>query len=168
MTASPLFDLSGRTAVITGSSRGIGLAIAIGLARAGASIVLNGVNPQRLEHTRAALADRLGEHVVAASAFDVTDQDQVRAGIDAIEANVGPIAILWAAGGLQINGIAPGYIHTEMIQAPVDDRAFNDWILGRTPAARWAPSRISSAPRCSSRPRPPTQSMIKCCSSTAE
>jgi gluconate 5-dehydrogenase len=168
MTASPLFDLSGRTAVITGSSRGIGLAIAIGLARAGASIVLNGVNPQRLEHTRAALADRLGEHVVAASAFDVTDQDQVRAGIDAIEANVGPIAILWAAGGLQSNGIAPGYIHTEMIQAPVDDRAFNDWILGRTPAARWAPSRISSAPRCSSRPRPPTQSMIKCCSSTAE
>ena len=138
------------------------------MARAGASIVLNGVNPQRLEHTRAALADRLGEHVVAASAFDVTDQDQVRAGIDAIEANVGPIAILWAAGGLQSNGIAPGYIHTEMIQAPVDDRAFNDWILGRTPAARWAPSRISSAPRCSSRPRPPTQSMIKCCSSTAE
>ena len=43
----------------------------------------------------------------------------------------------WAAGGLQINGIAPGYIHTEMTQALVDDTAFNDWILGRTPAARW-------------------------------
>ena len=43
----------------------------------------------------------------------------------------------WAAGGLQINGIAPGYIHTEMTQALVDDSTFNDWILGRTPAARW-------------------------------
>ena len=43
----------------------------------------------------------------------------------------------WAAGGLQINGIAPGYIHTEMTQALVDDDTFNNWILGRTPAARW-------------------------------
>jgi gluconate 5-dehydrogenase len=38
---------------------------------------------------------------------------------------------------LQINGIAPGYIHTEMTQSLVDDEAFNGWILGRTPAARW-------------------------------
>lgn len=43
----------------------------------------------------------------------------------------------WAAGGLQINGLAPGYIHTEMTQALVDDSTFNNWILGRTPAARW-------------------------------
>ncbi len=43
----------------------------------------------------------------------------------------------WAAAGLQINGIAPGYIHTEMTQSLVNDEAFNSWILGRTPAARW-------------------------------
>jgi gluconate 5-dehydrogenase len=43
----------------------------------------------------------------------------------------------WAAGGLQINGIAPGYIHTEMTQPLVDDEAFNGWIIARTPAARW-------------------------------
>jgi gluconate 5-dehydrogenase len=43
----------------------------------------------------------------------------------------------WAASGLQINGIAPGYIHTEMTQNLVDDEAFNSWILGRTPANRW-------------------------------
>ena len=48
MTASPLFDLTGRLAVITGSSRGIGLAIATGLAAAGARIVLNGVDGARL------------------------------------------------------------------------------------------------------------------------
>jgi gluconate 5-dehydrogenase len=43
----------------------------------------------------------------------------------------------WAASGLQINGIAPGYIHTEMTQNLVDDEQFNSWILGRTPANRW-------------------------------
>lgn len=43
----------------------------------------------------------------------------------------------WAAGGLQINGIAPGYIHTEMTQNLVDDPEVNTWIIGRTPAARW-------------------------------
>ncbi|NUP74793.1 MAG: SDR family oxidoreductase, partial [Sinomonas sp.] len=43
----------------------------------------------------------------------------------------------WAGSGLQINGIAPGYIHTEMTQNLVDDAEFNAWILGRTPARRW-------------------------------
>jgi gluconate 5-dehydrogenase len=43
----------------------------------------------------------------------------------------------WAGAGLQINGIAPGYIHTEMTQNLVDDQEFNAWILGRTPARRW-------------------------------
>ncbi|MFI5085891.1 MAG: SDR family oxidoreductase, partial [Actinomycetales bacterium] len=43
----------------------------------------------------------------------------------------------WAGEGLQINGIAPGYIHTEMTQNLVDDPDFNSWILGRTPARRW-------------------------------
>ena len=43
----------------------------------------------------------------------------------------------WAASGLQINGIAPGYIHTELTQNLVDDEKFNSWILGRTPANRW-------------------------------
>ncbi len=74
----------------------------------------------------------------------------------------------WASGGLQINGIAPGYIHTEMTQALVDDPAFNSWILGRTPAARWGRRTISSVRRCSSRPPPPSMSTGKCYSSTAE
>ena len=43
----------------------------------------------------------------------------------------------WAGSGLQINGIAPGYVHTEMTQNLVDDEQFNAWILGRTPAHRW-------------------------------
>lgn len=43
----------------------------------------------------------------------------------------------WARSGLQINALAPGYIHTEMTQNLVDDPEFNGWILGRTPARRW-------------------------------
>jgi len=54
--AGSLFDLSGRLALITGSSRGIGLAIAAGLAGAGAQIVLNGVDGPRLERTRGTLS----------------------------------------------------------------------------------------------------------------
>jgi gluconate 5-dehydrogenase len=46
----------------------------------------------------------------------------------------------WAAAGLQINALAPGYIHTEMTQRLVDDPAFNDWVLNRTPAGRWGSS----------------------------
>ena len=51
-----LFDLSGRTALITGSSKGIGLALAGALASAGARVVLNARDANRLEATRQALA----------------------------------------------------------------------------------------------------------------
>ena len=216
------FDLTGRVALITGSSRGIGLAIAEGLADAGATIVLNGLDPVRLEDTRAKLAERFGDNRIAARAFDIVDETAVTAAVESIEAEVGVIDVLvnnagvqhreplldvsladwrrvldidltgafvvgrtvagrmvtrragkivnicsvqtdlarptigpytaakgalrnltramtaeWAADGLQINAIAPGYIHTEMTQNLVDDEEFNGWILGRTPARRW-------------------------------
>lgn len=216
------FDLTGRTALITGSSRGIGKALAGGLARAGAAVVLHGLDPARLEATRKELAGTFGEDRVGAVSFDITDEDAVAGGVADAEATYGPLDILvnnagiqhrvpllqldladwnrvlatdltstflvarevarrmldrnrgkiinigsvqsdlarptigaytaakgglrnltramtaeWASQGLQINGIAPGYIHTEMTQALVDDAAFNSWILGRTPAGRW-------------------------------
>src|SRR5690349_13746358 len=108
------FDLSGRIALVTGSSRGIGLAIATGLARAGAQVVLNGLDPDRLDRTRAALAERPGPAAVAARAFDVTDPAQVRAGVAAVEAAVGPIGILVNNAGLQ---------HRE----PLLDVSLDDW-----------------------------------------
>jgi gluconate 5-dehydrogenase len=217
-----MFDLTGRIALVTGSSRGIGWGIAYGLAAAGATVVLNGVDDERLKNGVAALRSRLPSARVHLSRFDVTDETEVDAGIAGIEETVGPIGILvnnagvqhrqpmlelevadwrrvldvdltaafivgravarrmvprgggkivnicsvqtdlarptiapytaakgglrnltramtaeWAASGLQINGLAPGYIHTEMTQNLVDDEAFNSWILGRTPAARW-------------------------------
>lgn len=219
---SALFDLTGRTALVTGSSRGIGNALARALADAGAAVVLNGVNTDRLAKAEAAMAADFPEGRIRSIAFDVTSDSAAAAGIAWIEENVGPLEILvnnagiqhrvpmldldvkdwervistdltsaflvgreaarhmiprgrgkiinicsvqtdlarptiapyvaakgglrnltramtaeWAAEGLQINGIAPGYIHTEMTQNLVDDEAFNSWILGRTPAHRW-------------------------------
>jgi gluconate 5-dehydrogenase len=217
-----VFDLTGRVALVTGSSRGIGNVIATGLAEAGATVVLNGLDRERLEKARAELAGRFGDERIAAVAFDVTEPAAVAAGIDEVERRIGPVRVLvnnagvqhrvpmlelavedwdrvvrtdltsaflvgrevarhmvargtgkivnicsvqselarptiaaytaakgglrnltramtaeWARHGIQINALAPGYIHTEMTQNLVDDDEFSSWILGRTPAARW-------------------------------
>jgi gluconate 5-dehydrogenase len=212
-----LFDLAGRTALVTGSSQGIGLAIARGLAAAGAAIVLNGRDEAKL----AAAAETLrGEGArVATAAFDVTDGAAIAAAIGKLQ---GPIDILvnnagihrrvplvdmteqqwrevletnltsaflvarvvaprmierkggkivnvcslmsevgrpttgnyaaakgglkmltramaveWAKHNVQINGIGPGYIVTELTRPLVENPEFNSWICARTPAGRW-------------------------------
>jgi gluconate 5-dehydrogenase len=99
MRGMKLFDLSGRTALITGSSKGIGLALAQAVAKAGARIVLNGRSAEPLEAARAALA-ATGASVFSA-AFDVTDAAAVQAGVARIEAEVGPIDILVNNAGMQ-------------------------------------------------------------------
>ncbi len=98
--ASRLFDLSGRVALVTGSSRGIGLAIARGLIEAGATVVLNSRSQAALEEAMAALRGPWPDQV-ASAAFDVTDQDAVTAAIARIEAEIGPIEILVNNAGLQ-------------------------------------------------------------------
>lgn len=218
---SATFSLEGRRALVTGSSRGIGRIIAEALLEAGAAVVLNGVDGERLAGVRAGLAERFGSDRVSAQRFDVTDEQQVEDAVAAIETEAsidilvnnagvqhrvaltelaledwdrvlrvdltsaflvgravarrmlprgaGKIVNIasvqadlarptiaaytaakgglrnltramtaeWAAGGLQINAVAPGYIHTEMTQRLVDDPEFNGWIVGRTPARRW-------------------------------
>jgi gluconate 5-dehydrogenase len=215
-----LFDLSGRKALITGSSRGIGFILARGLARAGATVVLNARTPEPLEAAAAELrAEGLDVH---AYQFDVTDPVAIRPAVDAIEAEVGPLDILvnnagvqlrkpvaewspeewhtiidtdlssawfmsqavgvrmvergagkiinicsaqselgrrtivpytaakgglrmltrglcaeWAASGVQVNGLGPGYFATELTRALVEDPEFDAWLRGRIPAARW-------------------------------
>jgi gluconate 5-dehydrogenase len=96
-----LFDLTGSVALVTGSSRGIGRALAEGLAGAGATVVLNGRDPDRLERTRHALAARWGAGRVHASAFDVTDEAAVDAAVGSVEAEVGPIGVLVNNAGVQ-------------------------------------------------------------------
>jgi gluconate 5-dehydrogenase len=214
---APSFNLAGRRALVTGSSQGIGLALAAALGAAGARVTLNGRDPARL----ADAADRLraaGLTGVATAAFDVTDE----AAVQAAAAGLGPVDLLvnntgihrrgpletmpladweavmktnltsaflmaravapgmiarrsgkiinvcslmsdlarpttgnyaaakgglkmltramcaeWAKHNVQVNGLAPGYILTDMTQALAADPQFDAWIKGRTPAGRW-------------------------------
>jgi gluconate 5-dehydrogenase len=98
---SALFDLTGTVALVTGSSRGIGRALAEGLLGAGASVVLNGRDPDRLGQTRQALTGRWGPARVRAYAFDVTDETAVDAAVSAVEAEVGPVGVLVNNAGVQ-------------------------------------------------------------------
>jgi len=91
----PLFDLAGRRALVTGSSQGIGHALALGLAAHGAAVILNGRDPARLAAAAAGIAG------AATAAFDVTDPAAVAAGIERVEAEGGPIDILVNNAGMQ-------------------------------------------------------------------
>jgi gluconate 5-dehydrogenase len=214
------FGLEGRLALITGSSRGIGLALARGLARAGAQVVLNAREAKSAEQARDALAaEGFRAHAVA---FDVTRAAAVRDGVARIEDTIGPLDVLvnnagvhrrapletmdeeawravietnltgvflvsrevgcrmiarrrgkiinvcslmsevsrptvsnyaaskgglkmltrsmaveWGRHNVQVNGIGPGYIMTDMTRALYEDAAFDEWLRARTPAGRW-------------------------------
>lgn len=94
-----LFKLDGRIALVTGSGQGIGLAIAEGLAAAGAHVVLNGRDAAKLAKARDMLT--AAGHKASIAAFDVTDQQAVEAGVARIEAETGPIDILINNAGMQ-------------------------------------------------------------------
>ncbi|HSV34463.1 MAG TPA: glucose 1-dehydrogenase [Ramlibacter sp.] len=93
------FDLSGRTALVTGASAGIGYALAGGLAAAGATVVLNARGTDKLEAAAQRLRDA-GATVHTAS-FDVTSAQAVATAIDAIERDAGAIDILVNNAGMQ-------------------------------------------------------------------
>ncbi|HUG11627.1 MAG TPA: SDR family NAD(P)-dependent oxidoreductase, partial [Opitutaceae bacterium] len=218
MNSSPLpdFRLTGRRALVTGSSQGIGLALAGALAAAGAHVILNGRDSAKL----ASAADKLraaGNASIDTAAFDVTDEAAVNSAaafgaIDILVNNTGinirgplekttladwervirtnltsaflvaravapgmiargsgkiinicslmselarptiaPYAAAkgglkmltrsmcaeWARHNLQVNGIAPGYILTELTAPLAADPKFDSWIKARTPAGRW-------------------------------
>ncbi len=97
-----LFDLSGRTALVTGSSKGIGLALAAALAGAGARVVLNARDAIRLEEARRSLTAHGFD--IEAVAFDVTNADAVEDGVARIESGVAPIDILINNAGMQHRG----------------------------------------------------------------
>lgn len=94
-----LFDLSGKRALITGSSQGIGFALARGMAAAGAEIVLNGRDTEKLARAAQTLTD--AEARVHTLAFDATDHMGVRAAVDGFEDATGPIDILVNNAGMQ-------------------------------------------------------------------
>jgi gluconate 5-dehydrogenase len=96
---NPLFDLSGRTALVTGSSQGLGFAIARGLAQAGAALVLNGRDETKLA---AAAAQLRGEGArVSTAAFDVTDGAACRQAVERLAADGIAIDVLVNNAGIQ-------------------------------------------------------------------
>jgi gluconate 5-dehydrogenase len=229
LMTNTLFDLTGKIALITGSSQGIGFAIARGMGQAGAKVVLNGRDEERLCRAVSTLS---GEGLkVFGYSFDVSDSKQIDQKITAIEREVGPIDILvnnvaiqrrgpletfeesiwqeliqtnltaiflmskgvvkgmierksgkiinlcslmseisrpsispytaskggvkmltkamaveWAKYNIQVNGIGPGFIVTEMNKALLDDEKFDAMVRSRTPAGRWGqPSDLAGA-----------------------
>jgi gluconate 5-dehydrogenase len=229
MESLSLFSLAGRRALVTGSSRGIGFAIAGALAGAGADVILNARDTVALGEA----CDRLATSGARARAlaFDVTSIDSVTEAIDYAETEIGPIDILvnnagmqfrspledfpadkfdqvmatnvtsvftvgqavarhmikrgkgkiinicsimsalarpsiapyaaskaavanltrgmatdWAKHGLNVNGLAPGYIRTELNEALLKNAEFNSWVEKRTPMGRWAePAELGGA-----------------------
>ena len=97
--AAAIFDLTGRLALVTGSARGIGRALAQGLAEFGAAVVLNARSPVQLDAEAAEL--RAAGHTVHVAAFDVTDRNAVQAAVARIEAEAGAIDILVNNAGIQ-------------------------------------------------------------------
>ena len=93
-----LFNLKGKRALITGSSQGIGFALARGLNQAGANIILNGRNKEKLEIAAKKLSDK-GE--IYQLCFDVTDHKETKDVIDNYENEFGAIDILINNAGMQ-------------------------------------------------------------------
>ena len=106
------FRLDGRVALVTGAYRGLGFAIARGLAQAGATVVLNGRKPDELRRAADAL---IAEGFKAdVEAFDVVDRTAVFAGVNAVIARHGRVDILVNNAGIQRRG-------------PLQDFPAEDW-----------------------------------------
>jgi gluconate 5-dehydrogenase len=103
--SSPLFSLESKVVLITGSGGGLGFAVARGMGQAGATVVLNGRNAQKL----AAAVSRLREEGLKAHgvAFDVTKKDEIEAGVERIEREIGPLEVLFNNAGINLRAALP-------------------------------------------------------------
>ncbi len=93
-----LFDLKGKVALVTGGTHGLGMAIATGLAKAGAKIVVNDIFQEKLDNAKKEYAANGID--AAVYYFDVTKEEEVVEGLSKIEAEVGPIDILVNNAGI--------------------------------------------------------------------
>ena len=94
-----LFDLTGKTALITGSGRGLGFAYAEGFGACGATVVVNDIDAERAEQAAVKLRDQgISAHAVP---FDVTDSGAIATAVAHVEATVGGIDILINNAGVQ-------------------------------------------------------------------
>ncbi len=130
-----LFDLTGKTALITGSSRGLGRAMAEGLAGAGARVILNGTNAQRLEE--AAVAMRAAGHDVLTARFDVSNEDEVKAVFAQFDAEGVAVDILVNNSGIQFRKPMLE-LETADWQRVIDVNLTAAFVVGREAAKRMA------------------------------
>jgi gluconate 5-dehydrogenase len=128
-----LFDLTGRTALVTGSSRGLGRAIAQGLADAGAAVILNGVDAGRLEAAAAEM--RAAGHEVAEAGFDVTDEAAVTDAFARFDADGRAIDILVNNAGIQLRKPMVELSVAEW-QRVIDTNLTSAFVVGREAARR--------------------------------
>jgi len=135
MTQS-LFDLSGRTALVTGSSRGLGRAIAEGLAKAGARLIVNGVDPARVEAAVAEL--RAGGFTAEGAAFDVTDEPGIVEAFERFDASGIEIDILVNNAGVQMRKPLVEF-STDEWRRVIETNLTSAFVIGREAAKRMIP-----------------------------
>jgi len=134
--STQLFSLAGKTALVTGSSRGLGFAIAEGLAAAGARLMLNGVDAARLDASAAALRDK--GYTVDAHAFDVCDEAAVVAAFAKLDAAGVAVDILVNNAGVQYRKPMVE-LATEDWRRVIETNLTSAFVVGREAARRMIP-----------------------------
>ena len=134
--STALFDLSGRTALVTGSSRGLGRAIAEGMAKAGAHLIINGVDPARVETAVAEL--RAAGHKADGAAFDVTDEAGIVATFERFDREGIAIDILVNNAGIQRRKPLVEF-STEEWRKVIETNLTSAFVTGREAAKRMIP-----------------------------
>ena len=131
-----LFDLAGQTALVTGSSRGLGRAMAEGLAEAGAAVVLNGADGDRL--TKAAAEMRAAGYSVHEARFDVTNEAEILAAFAVLDAAGVAIDILVNNAGIQFRRPMIE-LDTADWRRVIETNLTSAFVIGREAAKRMIP-----------------------------
>jgi len=134
--STSLFDLSGRAALVTGSSRGLGRAIAEGMAKAGARLIINGVNSARVDAAVAEL--RAAGHQADGVAFDVTDEAAVVRAFEGFDAAGIAIDILGNNAGIQHSKPLLEFTSAEWRKV-IETNLTSAFVIGREAAKRMLP-----------------------------
>ena len=140
MTVLPLFGLAGKVAIVSGSSRGIGLAIARQFLRHGAQVLLSGVDPTETEAAASALAADEEEekrgHSVATLAGDIRQPEFAQALVEAAERAFGRLDIVVCNAGIDLIKPAVEYDLDEWSRI-LDVNLCGAFLLAQAAARRW-------------------------------
>lgn len=136
MSNQTIFSLQGRTALVTGSSRGLGRAMAEGLAVAGARIIINGTDPSRVDETVAEF--RKAGHQADAAAFDVTSEEAIKNAFAALDTAGIEVDILVNNAGIQYRKPMIE-LETADWQRVIDTNLTSAFVIGREAAKRMIP-----------------------------